>query len=115
MKYIDDHCSEVSELKECAAEGMKKNGIDSAKVETVFAKSFKENEDNTYLKKSRDVLANAGVTKFPTVTINNVKVKGSLNVALISLRQSSFSTMSVIPSPFLPPPVLNTSNPKLPT
>lgn len=82
MKYIDDYCSAVSELKECGAQAMAKYGIDAAQVEAAFAKSF-SGEDNTYLKRNRNILVNAGVTKFPTVTLNGVKVKGSLNAEFI--------------------------------
>lgn len=94
MKYIDDHCSAISELKECAAAGMRANGIDEGKVEARFKESFGKDEDNTYLRRSREILTNSGVTKFPAVTINGVKMKGSLNVLLPPRRPSSSSTTS---------------------
>lgn len=40
MKYIDDHCSAISELKQCGEESMAKNSIDSKRVEEAFKKSF---------------------------------------------------------------------------
>jgi hypothetical protein len=78
-------------------------------VEAVFSKSFKSDEDNVYLKRSRDILVNSGVTKFPTVTINSVKVKGSLNVILSSPSPSSSSTTSATPYSLLLRPAPNTS------
>lgn len=55
-------------------------GIDPLNVEAKFTKSFSQNEENSYLKANNDALAYAGINKFPTVTLNSVKVKGSLNV-----------------------------------
>nr|BAJ98180.1 predicted protein [Hordeum vulgare subsp. vulgare] len=61
---------------------MKSNGIDPAKVKAAFDESFSK-EDNKYLKASREHLASAGVNKFPAVSINGQKVRGSLNAELI--------------------------------
>lgn len=81
MKYLDEECSVISELKECGAQIMAKNSIDSKAVQEAFKKSF-SGEDNTYLLKNHMILQNAGVNKFPSVTLNGVKVKGSLNVTI---------------------------------
>lgn len=108
MKYIDDHCSAISELKECAAEGMEKYAIDSKRIEEHFKKSF-SGDDNSYLKRSHDILDNSGITKFPAVTINGIKMKGSLNVLLFLSSPNSSSMMSATPSCNPLQPATNTS------
>lgn len=80
MKYFDEQCAPISELKECGAKVMKTQAIDSEKVEAAFKKGFTSDGDNTFLKKNNDTLAYSGIMRFPTVTINSEKVKGSLNV-----------------------------------
>lgn len=82
MKYFDEQCAPISELKECGAKVMKSQAIDPEKIEAAFKKSFTPDGDNTFLKKNNDTLAYSGVTRFPTVTINSEKMKGSLNVIL---------------------------------
>lgn len=79
MKKFDEECSVISAYKECGEAIMKSTGIDAAKVEAAFKKSF-NGEENSYLKKNKEVLLNAGMTNFPAVTINGVKIKGSLYV-----------------------------------
>lgn len=93
---------------------MAKHDMDSKKVEEAFKKSF-EGEDNTYLKRSHDLLENSGITKFPAVTINGIKMKGSLNVALCLSRPSSSLMMSATPcwSHRLPAINMSPSNPLL--
>lgn len=108
MKYIDDHCSAISELKECSEAAMKKNGISVDKVQQAFDKSFQK-DDNPYLKRSREILSTAGVNKFPTVALNGLKVKGSLNVLPPSPRPNSSSTTSATPCWSRPPPARSTS------
>lgn len=85
MKYIEGQCGVISELKECGEVGMQKHQIDPAAVNEAFKKSFSKNQDNTYLSKNKQILENSGVNRFPTVTLNNVKVKASLNVNLSNL------------------------------
>lgn len=87
MKYIDDHCSAISQLKQCAQTAMTTAGIDPAKVQAALEQTFQK-DDNAYLKRSRDILALAGVNKFPAVSLNGQKVKGSLNVLLCRRRPS---------------------------
>jgi hypothetical protein len=48
--------------------------------------------------KNHIILQNAGVNKFPSVTLNGVKVKGSLNVTIHYLRHNSSLMISAIPS-----------------
>lgn len=79
MKSFDEECSVITEFKQCGEGIMKNNGIDPAKVEAAFKKSF-NGEENSYLKKNKEILLNAGMTGFPAVTINGVKIKGSLYV-----------------------------------
>ena len=90
---------------------MKNNGMDVAKVEEAFKKSF-NGEENSYLKKNREVLLNAGMTNFPAVTINGVKIKGSLYVRMALLRPSSSSMTSAIPYSRRRPPAPNTCRPR---
>jgi hypothetical protein len=59
---------------------LKKLGINAALIEEKFKQSFSANSDNSYLKKYSGVLEMAGVLSFPTVTINNIKMKANLNV-----------------------------------
>lgn len=96
MKKFDEECSAISAYKECGEDIMKSVGIDAAKVEAAFKKSF-NGEENSYLKKNKEVLLNAGMTSFPAVTINGVKIKGSLYVTLPLPRPSSFSTIFATP------------------
>ena len=93
MKHVDDHCSAVSELKECSAAAMQDVGMDAAEVESRLRESFGKDGDNALLKRSREILANAGVTRLPAVTINGAKVKGSLKVECVLLRRSLSLTM----------------------
>ena len=80
MKYLSDECATVSQLKECGKAGMKKQGIDWQKVEKTFRESFTTTKDNNYLKQNKEDLSMQGINKYPTVTLNGQKVKGSLNV-----------------------------------
>jgi hypothetical protein len=80
MKYFDEQCAPISELKDCGAKVMKTQAIDSEKVEAAVKKSFTPDGDNTFLKRNNDTLAYSGINRFPTVTINSEKVRGSLNV-----------------------------------
>lgn len=75
---------------------MKKYSIDPKVVEEEFKKSF-TGEDNSYLSKNHLILQNAGVNKFPSVTLNGVKVKGSLNVTILYLRHNSSLMIYAIP------------------
>jgi hypothetical protein len=93
MKHVDDHCSVIAELKECSAAAMQDVGMDAAEVESRLGESFGKDGDNALLKRSREILANAGVTRLPAVTINGAKVKGSLKVECVLLRRSLSLTM----------------------
>lgn len=94
---MGDECGVISELKECGEKAMKKYDIDAAQIEEGFKNSFTADKDNRLLKKNSGILANAGINRYPTVTLNGVKVKASLNVLITLCRPSSFSTISAIP------------------
>lgn len=111
MKKFDEECSVISAYKECGADIMKSAGMDAAKVEAAFKKSF-DGEENSYLKKNKEVLLNAGMTSFPAVTINGVKIKGSLYVTLPLPRLSSSSTISATPSSLHRLPAPSTCRPR---
>jgi hypothetical protein len=79
MKYVDLECGIISELKECGEAGMVKHDIDPSRINDAFKKSFSD-KDNTYLANNKKLLENSGVSRYPTVMLNKVKVKASLNV-----------------------------------
>lgn len=92
---------------------MKKVGIDPAAFKNVFKTSFGQGEYNQLLVEDQEHLAVAGINRYPAVTLNNQKLKGSLHVHSLLDRLNSYLMISVTFSSPLPKNALNTSNPKL--
>ena len=62
-----------------------------------FKGSFDVDQNNKILANNKAMLSFAGVGKYPTVTLNENKLKGNLHVSLNPLRHNSFSMTSATP------------------
>lgn len=54
--------------------------IDSELVEKEFKSSFGDKESNKFLAKNTENLMLAGINRYPTVTLNHIKLRGNLHV-----------------------------------
>ena len=79
MQYIGDQCAVVSELQACHQAGLEKIGVDPKAFAKDFKKTFK-GDDNEILSKNQEELKHSGVNVYPTVTLNKIRVKGTLHV-----------------------------------
>jgi len=98
MKYISDKCSIISELADCQKSALLDIGVNPEEFEVKVKETFQGNGENRFLKADKEHLAMAGVNKFPTVTLNSIKVRGNLHVKHLLRRLSSCLTTSAIPS-----------------
>ena len=97
MAYIGLECANIPQLASCGHEKLQRMGLDVDKIESKFKETFLASGDNTQLKADSLLLQDAGINRYPAVTLNGIKMKATLNVRLPSPRPSSFSTTSATP------------------
>jgi hypothetical protein len=75
---------------------LKKVGIDPVAFKNVFKASFGQGEYHQLLVEDQEHLAVAGINRYPAVTLNNQKLKGSLHVYLLLDRLNLYLMTFVI-------------------
>lgn len=84
MKCIKNECIYVSELEECSNTCVKKKLKMNLEEFTLKVKdTFSYDGDNPIMKSQSAILSNSGVELFPAVTINSIRLKGSLQAEFV--------------------------------
>lgn len=77
MDKFDLECDDLLAAEKCSAKLFEKLEIDSAKVQATV---LKEIETQSILSQNKEYLDGGGIVGYPAVSINNLRVPGSLKV-----------------------------------